>query len=194
MSELYLLTECRQRGLSSYLIEFHCSPGIAVTLYSISNSSHSLGLNTLSVNIFRHGMFAIVITPMPASSLAHSVTNCNFFPEYDGVPIIVIGNLKGQKKNMLHYQIPAGVMEDSTCEHFYIDLPDSAQCKRVFDKTIEKCYNSSTWKVEVWAMAPNQTKQNQLQKKRGILSFFSLRHRKKKKATTKNMAQSKSLP
>ena len=114
-----------------------------MTLYSISNSSHSLGLNTLSVNTFRHGMFPIVITPMPASSLAHSVTNCNFFPEYDGVPIIVIGNLKGQKKNMLHYQIPAGVMEDSTCEHFYIDLPDSAQCKRVFDKTIEKCYNSS---------------------------------------------------
>ena len=120
--------------------------------------------------------------------------DCIYFPEFDGVPISVIGNIqRGSSGNTLNYQIPAGIMEDSTCEHFYIDLSNGEQCRRLFDSVIEKCYENNTWKVEVWAMAPKSTEDDTVHKKRGLLSYLSFR-RKKSKLPATQMRTTRSLP
>lgn len=85
-------------------------------------------------------------------------------------------------------------MEDTTCEHFYIDLSDSAHCKKLFDSVIKKCYESNTWKVEVWAMAPKNTDQNHTPKRRGILSYLSFRRKKSHSQTIAHTRETKSMP
>lgn len=113
--------------------------------------------------------------------------------EYDGVPISVIGNLRSPGTSTLNYQIPAGIMEDSTCEHSFIDLSNSAQCKKLFDSVIKRCYENNTWKIEVWAITPKSNNESSARKKRGLLSYLSFR-RRKTRGPAKHTRATRSLP
>lgn len=114
-----------------------------------------------------------------------------FLLEYDGVPISIVGNLTDSRSSLIQYQIPVGVMEDSTCEHYYINLTDYQQCKKFFDGMIEKCYETNTWKVEVWAVTKTNEEKNSGRKKRGLLQYISFRRKKGPNVHTRAV---KSLP
>ena len=109
------------------------------------------------------------------------------FAEYDGVPIVIVGNLRGSKtENLTYQQIPFGVMDDSSCEHMYKEIYDTRQCKAIFEKVIEKCYDSNTGLIQILNQSTHKSNSDgSFSKKRGILSYLSFRRKKSHRSITR---------
>ena len=117
-----------------------------------------------------------------------------FLTEYDGVPIVVVGNLRGSTTEKLTYQqIPIGIMEDSTCQHLYKELSDTRQCKQVFDDVIKECYDSNTGLIQILNQSGQRRDSNgPFPKKRSLLSYLSFRRKKSQQSVTR-VKSSKSI-
>lgn len=139
--------------------------------------------------------FAEVISNMLVGVGVYSRGNLFWlFLEYDEVPIIIIGNLKSAVYHRPPCPVPVFGASDRDYEHVYLDISDRAKCKQVYDRIIAKCYENSTWEVEVWAIPPKRSAtDNHLQKKRGLLSYLSFRKKPRSSQPSKMTRSARSL-
>lgn len=123
-----------------------------------------------------------------ATTYLHVLQCLLTFPliEYDGVPIVVVGNLNGSKAEKLTYQqIPCSIMDDSTCCHLHKELSDYMQCKEILDEVIKNCYDISTGFIQILNQSTKRDGEDTFPKKRGILSYLSFRRKKSRRFTNR---------
>ncbi|XP_067951657.1 ras-related protein Rap-2b-like [Watersipora subatra] len=100
--------------------------------------------------------------------------------EYDEVPIIVVGNLKGSnQESPLYERAVSEAPTDDSCQHMFKELSDSKHCKEIFEKVIRICYESNTGLIQVFNSQKDKTDQADIiPRKRSLFSYLSFRRKK----------------